>query len=617
MNTYSSKLSYQVPHHNDRHSVPAHKLENDNLIKELVFLLAFLFLLSQSVTAATPVSGIVPGGHWTVPNSPYDVVGDVQVFGTLIIDPGVVVRFNGNYEFQVGGSILADGTLFTPLNGTNCWKGISFFDAVPGSVFNNTIIEGSCQSGVRITNTPPAFTNCIIRNNSSPTHGGGILAEVSGHPLVMVGCTISNNVADPYDYDGDVFGGGIFVEGGLLLVQSIVISNWTQGSFGFGGGVFARNGDCTIRNCTIAFNAPRASVSDNAAGVYFDGQTLGGTLYMANCIMSTNGIVGSGSSYGGGGLLSYGKAILVNCIAIGNAFDGFRFGAGAGEATIVNCTVVANAYGLYSDGPAVEVTNSIVYFNNSGLDQFGGAIEFAYSDVQGGVQPGPGNISFAPGLCPNQTLIQGSPCIDSGSPDPIFNDRCIDNAGTCTRYSRGIIRNDMGAFGGPAVCCWENPCGPPVITFEPQNLTACVGGNASFCVAAIGDQLHYQWRFRGLDVNNTATNLTSGTNACLIISNVQSNNAGYYDVVVANALGTVVSSNALLSVTPVCVEINLYAGLTLSGGVAGQVYNVQYVTNLSDTSWTTLTTITQEVSGIFVLDPQPANRQRRFYRVVP
>ena len=108
-----------------------------------------------------------------------------------------------------------------------------------------------------------------------------------------------------------------------------------------------------------------------------------------------------------------------------------------------------------------------------------------------------------------------------------------------------------------------------------------------------------------------------GTNSCLIISNVQSNNAGYYSVTVANALGTAVSSPALLSVTPVCVDLNLYAGLTLTGGVTGQVYRVQYVTNINDTAWTTLTTVTQKMTGVFVLDPQPANLQRRFYRVVP
>jgi hypothetical protein len=309
---------------------------------------------------------------------------------------------------------------------------------------------------------------------------------------------------------------------------------------------------------------------------------------------------------------------MQNCIVATNTCSSSSDSSGAGvfvasgTADIINCTIVANnTQGIYNNGGTVNCLNSIVYFNNSSSDQIGGAVTSSYSDVQGGGS-GLGNKAVSPNLRPaTLELLSSSPCVDMGNPDPIYNDSCIPP-------SRGTVLNDMGAFGGPAACCWVNPCAGPVITSQPPNSTTCVNGEATVCVTAIGDQpLHYQWRFRGLDVNNTATNLTSGTNACLIISNVQSINAGYYDVVVANALGTVVSSNALLSVTPVCVEINLYAGLTLSGGVAGQVYNVQYVTNLSDTSWTTLTTVTQEISGVFVLDPQPANRQRRFYRVVP
>ena len=472
---------------------------------------------------------------------------------------------------------------------------------------------------MRITNTPPAFTNCIIRNNSSPTHGGGILAKVEGRPLLIVGCTISNNVAAPSELDIDIYGGGIYVDGSLSLAQSTVVNNRTWGYDGFGAGVFAWNGDCTMRSCTFAFNSSNGR-RENAVGVYFNGGAVGGSLNMANCIMSTNGIVGAATYYGAGGLLSYGKAKLVNCISVGNAHGGFRFPSG--QASVINCTVIANApgfMGILSDGAVVAVTNSILYFNNSGLAQFAGNVTFAYSDVQGGVRPGPGNISFSPGLCPSQTLIQGSPCIDSGSSDPTFNDACLDNIGTCSPFSRGTTRNDMGAYGGLGSCCWSSPCGGVItIVSEPKALTACISSTAILCVSAIGDQpISYQWRFHGVNGNNAPTDVIGGTNSCLIISNVQSNNAGYYSVRVANSFSAALSSSALLTVTPVCVDINLYAGLSLTGGFVGSIYRVQYVTDLNDTSWTTLTTVTQKVSGVFVLDPQPANQQHRFYRVVP
>ena len=56
-----------------------------------------LFLISSlaEAGASTPVSGLVAGGHWTTAGSPYNVVGDVQVYGTLTIDAGVLVRSAG------------------------------------------------------------------------------------------------------------------------------------------------------------------------------------------------------------------------------------------------------------------------------------------------------------------------------------------------------------------------------------------------------------------------------------------------------------------------------------------------------------------------------------------
>jgi plastocyanin len=83
---------------------------------------------------------------------------------------------------------------------------------------------------------------------------------------------------------------------------------------------------------------------------------------------------------------------------------------------------------------------------------------------------------------------------------------------------------------------------PPTITQQPANVTTNQSSTVTFTVGATGTApLLYQWQF-----NNT--NLPGATNATLTITNVQTNQAGNYLVVVGNVAGTATSSNVVLAV---------------------------------------------------------------------
>jgi hypothetical protein len=84
---------------------------------------------------------------------------------------------------------------------------------------------------------------------------------------------------------------------------------------------------------------------------------------------------------------------------------------------------------------------------------------------------------------------------------------------------------------------------PPVVTAQPTNLLVLPGTNAAFGASFTGSApfFRYQWRFNG-------TNLLNATNAIYTISAVTTNKAGSYSVVVTNAAGSSVSSNAALNV---------------------------------------------------------------------
>jgi hypothetical protein len=87
----------------------------------------------------------------------------------------------------------------------------------------------------------------------------------------------------------------------------------------------------------------------------------------------------------------------------------------------------------------------------------------------------------------------------------------------------------------------------PFITTQPQNQTNIVGTTATFSVVTTNaPPIFYQWRFNAGQFNET--NLTSQTNSSLVLTNVQTTNAGPYAVVLTNVDGAVTSTVATLTV---------------------------------------------------------------------
>lgn len=84
--------------------------------------------------------------------------------------------------------------------------------------------------------------------------------------------------------------------------------------------------------------------------------------------------------------------------------------------------------------------------------------------------------------------------------------------------------------------------GQPVIIAQPQSQTNVAGTDATFSVAATGTgPLNYQWQFKTSDLENQ-------TNTTLVLTNVQTGNAGAYTAVITNADGVITSAVATLTV---------------------------------------------------------------------
>jgi hypothetical protein len=89
----------------------------------------------------------------------------------------------------------------------------------------------------------------------------------------------------------------------------------------------------------------------------------------------------------------------------------------------------------------------------------------------------------------------------------------------------------------------------PTIITQPQSQTAPEGSDVTFSVVATGTEpLRYRWRRNGIT-------LPGATNSSLTLFSVTSSNAGNYTVVVTNIAGSVLSSNAVLTVTPTSTNL--------------------------------------------------------------
>ena len=121
------------------------------------------------------------------------------------------------------------------------------------------------------------------------------------------------------------------------------------------------------------------------------------------------------------------------------------------------------------------------------------------------------------------------------APAALFRWRQLSNSGT--NYEHWALDNVIVGTGSMA----------PKIVMDPQSQNVAVGDPASLSVAAVGTPpLSYQWLLNG-------TNIDGATASSLVWTNIQLTNAGTYSVLVSNNLGTVLSSNAVLTVyVPVC-----------------------------------------------------------------
>ena len=106
--------------------------------------------------------------------------------------------------------------------------------------------------------------------------------------------------------------------------------------------------------------------------------------------------------------------------------------------------------------------------------------------------------------------------------------------------------SEGGSGNDGTVFCLLSP--PPVIIVQPQSQTNNAGATVIFSVSATSLMpMSYQWQKNGTNLLNGG-NLSGATTNALTITGISDSDAATYSVIVSNALGSVTSSNATLTV---------------------------------------------------------------------
>lgn len=253
-------------------------------------------------------------GECQAPNGPKSTIQaaiDVSVSGdTVLMEDGTYVG-PGNVNVDFGGRLItvhsASGSpedCVIDCQGAFETRAFLFQSGETNLavVKGLTIANGSYAvgGGMYVTGSSPTVSNCIFSNNGAPLGGG--LAVENGSPLVSACVFVANSgrngagmsivnsspLVTNCEFTGNSAtnfflaiprGAGVYIpSGSALLVNCLVAQNTCSGGENFGGGIY-NDADLTLVNCTVT-----ANTAENGDGIANINQ-----LTARNCIIWGNG----------------------------------------------------------------------------------------------------------------------------------------------------------------------------------------------------------------------------------------------------------------------------------------------------------------------------------------
>lgn len=360
-------------------------------MKKKYFILGLLFIASIELNAKTIN---VPSDYPKIQTA----VNSASNGDTILVSPGIYYEninllkknlvLTSHYLLQQDTGYIGS----TIINGSRpSHSDTASCILITGGQDSTTVVQGFTITGGQGTAWKDEHSNGTYRE------GGGIFAALSS-PVIQYNL-ITKNFAVNKKGLSSAGGGGIRCgDGNVKILNNVITGNTAL----YGGGIVLNHCAAVIRNNIIAGN--------------YGGEDYGGGGLWINCpdfkknVWENNTIVCNRSQTSGGGVNVYN--------AVKNAI------------TMVNNIIYGNIAPATSQVRTDNTTVSFCNIENVNL---------------------PGIINSYPQFADSFFFISNnSPCIDGGSTNSAYNDpNNINNTGNALFPSKGTIRNDIGAYGGP------------------------------------------------------------------------------------------------------------------------------------------------------------------------
>jgi hypothetical protein len=359
--------------------------------------------------------------------------------------------YNGGGLFQYGSSANLVNCVFNfnkAANGAG-----AYYQSCPAALITNCNFSNNRSSsaggGIHCYSSSPSISGCTFYKDTAQTYGGGIYNLLSASPTISNssfsynecvggggglynGITCNPSVTNTdFSYNHASNGGAMENYSGCLPVISNC--NFLYNSSAVGGGMYnefnsnVQCSGCSFRNntATDTYTGGGAMANFSSSPVLTDcffsaniatgSNAKGGSVYnytsspvAQRCIFSGNATTGSYANGGGVYNETGSAAQFLNCIFFQNSSAGYGGGMynNSSAPTLANCTFYANAAttgggGLYNYSASnATLTNIIIWGNTGGgtqvINNSGATPNVTYSDIQGSLYPGTGNINADP-----------------------------------------------------------------------------------------------------------------------------------------------------------------------------------------------------------------------------